>query len=67
MRLPGENIQQQMETNGLPLKDVSAGNGKTPELSAVMGADWKIVTGKTERLSETVLAIEPALSWVVKG
>lgn len=51
----------------MPLKDVPAGNGETPELSVVMGADYKKVTGKIERLSEAVLDVEPALSWVVKG
>lgn len=67
IRLPGENIQQQMEMNVLPFKYVSAGNGETPELSVVMGADEKIVTGKIERLSEAVLDVELALSLVLKG
>lgn len=50
IKVPGENIQQQMEMKGLPLTDVSAGNGESPELSVLTGVDydWKIVTCKTD-------------------
>jgi len=69
MKVPSEHIQHQLEKKGLPVADVSTGDKDELELSVLIGADyyWKVVTGKTERLSDALVAIETIFGWAVQG
>lgn len=69
MKVPSKHIQQQLEKKGLPVADVSSGGKEDLELSVLIGADyyWRVVTGKTERLSDALVAIETTFGWAVQG
>lgn len=69
MQVPGEQIQQQLERRGLTSADVSGSTDLELELSVLIGADiyWKLVSGRVERLSDTLVAIETMFGWTVQG
>lgn len=54
---------------GLQSADVSGSSDKELELSVLIGADyyWKIVSGRVERLSESLVTIETIFGWIVQG
>ncbi|XP_021468061.2 uncharacterized protein LOC110529827 [Oncorhynchus mykiss] len=59
MKVPGEQIQHELNRRGLQLADFP-GDDNDPELSVLIGADyyWQIVSGRVERLTETLVALE---------
>ena len=67
MKVPGEHIQKEMKRRGLQLADC-AGDNK-PELSVLIGSDyhWQIVSGRVERLTKSLLAVESTFGWAVQG
>lgn len=69
MQVPGEQIRQMLKSKGLPLADTSASNDEELELSVLIGADhyWEVASGKIERLSESLVAIETIFGWTVQG
>ncbi|KAK0137861.1 Pro-Pol polyprotein [Merluccius polli] len=69
MQVPGEQIRRQLEQKGLPSADVSGSSGEDLELSVLIGADyyWKMVSGRVERLSESLVAIETIFGWTMQG
>eukprot|EP00063_Salmo_salar_P084036 XP_014058871.1 PREDICTED: uncharacterized protein LOC106606921 [Salmo salar] len=68
MKVPGEQIQHELNRKGLQLADFP-GDDNDPELSVLMGADyyWQIVSGRVERLTETLVALESTFGWLVLG
>ena len=68
MKVPGDQIQLEMKKKGLQLADFP-GNDDDPELSVLIGADyyWQIVSGRVERLTETLVALESTFGWSVQG
>lgn len=62
-------MQQVWTEAGLPSADVSGTSDEDLELSVLIGADyyWKLVSGRVERLSESLVAIETIFSWTVQG
>ncbi|XP_049926226.1 uncharacterized protein LOC126406100 isoform X1 [Epinephelus moara] len=69
MQVPREQIRLQLEKKGLPSADVSGRSDEELELSVLIGADyyWKMVSGRVERLSESLVAIETIFGWTVQG
>lgn len=69
MQVPGEQIQKQLEKRGLTSADVSGSTDQDLELSVLIGADyyWKMVSGRVERLSGPLVAIETIFGWTVQG
>ncbi|KAE8293762.1 hypothetical protein D5F01_LYC06696 [Larimichthys crocea] len=69
MPVPGEQIKHQLEKRGLVSADVSGSTDQEQELSVLISADfyWKMVSGRVERLSVTLVAIETMFSWTVQG
>lgn len=67
MKVPGEHIQMEMKTRGLQLADC-AGDDK-PELAVLIGSDyyWQIVSGRVERLTKSLVALESIFGWAVQG
>lgn len=67
MKVPGEQIQKEMKRRGLQLAD-SDGDYK-PELSVLIGSDyyWQIVSGRVERLTKSLVALESTFGWAVQG
>lgn len=67
MKVPGENIQKEMNKRGLQLADF-AGDDE-PELSVLIGSDyyWQIVSGRVERLTNSLVALESTFGWAVQG
>ena len=68
MKVPGDQIQYELKKKGLQLADFPD-NDDDPELSVLIGADyyWQIVSGKVERLTETLVALESTFGWSVQG
>ncbi|XP_064792902.1 uncharacterized protein LOC135513859 [Oncorhynchus masou masou] len=68
MKVPGERIQHELSKRGLQLADFP-GDDNDPELSVLIGADyyWQIVSGRVERLTETLVALESTFGWSVQG
>lgn len=60
MKVPGEQIQHELQKKGLQLADFTD-NGINPELSVPIGAGyyWKMVAEKVERLTETLEQMWP--------
>ncbi|XP_054628394.1 uncharacterized protein LOC129179316 [Dunckerocampus dactyliophorus] len=69
IQVPGEQIRKHLEGKGLTTADVSSSSDEELELSVLIGADyyWKVVSGKVERLSESLVAIETMFGWTVQG
>ncbi len=69
MQVPGEQIQMQLEKRGLQSADISGSSDEELELSVLIGSDccWKMVSGRVERLSESLVAIETLFCWAVQG
>lgn len=67
MKVPGEHIQKEMKRRGLQLADCD-GDHK-PELSVLIGSDyyWQIVSGRVERLTKSLVALESTFGWAVQG
>ncbi|XP_035768984.1 probable voltage-dependent N-type calcium channel subunit alpha-1B [Neolamprologus brichardi] len=68
MKVPGEQIQHELKKRGLQLADFP-GSNEEPEHAVLIGADyyWQIVTGRVERLTETLVALESTFGWSVQG
>ncbi|KAK0150107.1 hypothetical protein N1851_009132 [Merluccius polli] len=67
MKVPGEHIQKEMNKRGLQLADFVGDD--EPELSVLIGSDyyWQIVSGRVERLTESLVALESTFGWAVQG
>ena len=69
MRVAGEEVRRELERKGLQLADTSVSGMETQELGVLIGGDhyWKIVTGKLERLSESLVALDSKFGWLIQG
>ena len=67
MKVPGEHIQKEMNKRGLQLADFTG--DPEPEPSVLIGSDyyWQIVSGRVERLTESLVALESTFGWAVQG
>ncbi|XP_015926265.2 uncharacterized protein [Parasteatoda tepidariorum] len=66
--VPAKDIKTQCYKNKIHLADKSF-RDKHLQLSLLIGSDyyWKVVTGKIQRLSGTLVACETILGWTVNG
>ncbi|KAL0150932.1 hypothetical protein M9458_053851 [Cirrhinus mrigala] len=69
MKVPGEHVHQKLEAKGLQLADFVSEDTNDSELSVLIGADyyWQVVSGKVERLTESLVALESIFGWAVQG
>lgn len=69
MKVPGEHVQNKLKAKGLQLADVFSEDTNDSELSVLIGADyyWQIVSGRVERLTESLVALESIFGWTVQG
>ena len=68
MKVPGEQIQHELNRKGLQLADFP-GDDNDPEISVLKGADYycQIVSSRVERLTEILVALESTFGWLVQG
>ena len=69
MKVPGEEIQNELKRRGLQFAHASDDSADDPELSVLIGADyyWSTVSGRVERLTDTLVALESVFGWSVQG
>ena len=69
MKVPGEHIRGEFKRRGLQLADFQLDGAEDPELLVLIGADfyWKVMTGKVERLTESLVGLESTFGWTVQG
>lgn len=69
MKVPGQHIQRELKRKGLRFADVNLDGIADAELSVLIGADyyWKTVSGRIERLTDTLVALESVFGWSVQG
>ncbi|KAK3522808.1 hypothetical protein QTP86_001571 [Hemibagrus guttatus] len=68
MKVPDDHIQRLIREKGLQLADFPL-EGADPELLVLIGADfyWKVVSGKIERLTDSLVALDGAFGWTIQG
>ena len=69
IKVPGSPIQEELKKNGMQLADFSLEGTDDPGLSVLIGADyyWQAVSGKVQRITETLVAIESIFGWALQG
>lgn len=69
IRVPGNHVQEECMRKGLRLADFPLEGNNDPELSLLIGADfyWQVVSGKVERITDSLVAIESSFGWTVQG
>ncbi|KAL2076870.1 hypothetical protein ACEWY4_027537 [Coilia grayii] len=69
MKVPGEDIQRELKRRGLQFADATEDGSDYPQLSVLIGADyyWSMVSGRVERITDALVAIESVLGWTVQG
>lgn len=69
MQVPGEHIRREFKRRGLELADFQLDGAEDPEVVLLIGADfyWKVMTGKVERLTESLVGLESTFGWTVQG
>lgn len=69
IKVPGEPIQEELKRKGLQLADFTLEGADDPELSVLIGADyyWRVVSGKVQRVTESLVAIESSFGWALQG
>lgn len=67
MKVPDDQVQRLIKEKGLQLADFML-EGADPEI-LVLIADfyWKVVSGKIERLTDSLVALDSAFGWTNKG
>lgn len=67
MKVPDDQIQRLMKDRGLQLADFPLEGD--PELLVLIGADfyWKVVSGKIERLTDSLVALDSTFGWAIQG
>ncbi|RWS05185.1 hypothetical protein B4U79_08647, partial [Dinothrombium tinctorium] len=66
---PDQMLSQEMERRGLSLADFKMDKFMDEGLSVLIGADyyWNAISGKTLRLSDSLVAIESIFGWCLHG
>ena len=69
MKVPGEQIQRELKRRRLQFADAVDDGADDRELSVLIGADyyWSTVSGRVERLTDTLVALESVFGWSVQG
>ena len=69
IKVPSEPIQEELRRKGLQLADFPLDGADDPELSMLIGADyyWQVVSGKVQRITESLVAVESSFGWVLQG
>ncbi|KAI3361691.1 hypothetical protein L3Q82_002048 [Scortum barcoo] len=69
IKVPGKPLQEELERKGLQLADFSLDGSDDPELSVLIGGDfyWQVVSGKVQRLTYSLVAIESSFGWALQG
>ncbi|RWR99520.1 uncharacterized protein B4U79_08668, partial [Dinothrombium tinctorium] len=67
--VPGVAIKRALEKHDLKLADFNHFKCEEKDISILIGADyyWKVVTGKCERISSTLVAMETKFGWCLHG
>ncbi|XP_041852929.1 uncharacterized protein LOC121647490 [Melanotaenia boesemani] len=68
-QVPGEPVQEELKRRGLQLADFPLESTEGPELALLIGADyyWHIVSGKIQRIINSLVAIESSFGWALQG
>ncbi|XP_054717258.1 uncharacterized protein LOC129226652 [Uloborus diversus] len=65
---PPAEVHEELKSKGILLADVCDNAIRGKGISLLIGADnWKIVTGKIERLNSALVATESKLGWLLMG
>lgn len=69
MKVPGEHIRGEFKRRGLQLAGFQLDGAEDPELLVLIGADFycRVMTGKVERLTESLVGLESTFGWTVQG
>ena len=69
IKVPGEPIQNALKKRDLQLADFPLEGADNPELAVLIGADyyWRVVTGKVQRITESLVAVETSFGWALQG
>lgn len=69
MKVLGEHIRGEFKKRALQLEDFQLDGADDSELSVLIGADfcWQVMTGKMERLTESLVGLESTFGWTVQG
>ncbi|KAI3375601.1 hypothetical protein L3Q82_003921 [Scortum barcoo] len=69
IKVPCKPLQEEVERKGLQLADFSLDGSDDPELSVLIGGDfyWQVVSGKVQRLTKSLVAIESSFGWTLQG
>lgn len=69
IKVPSEPIQEERKKKGLQLADFPLDGPDDAELSLLIGPDyyWQVVSGKVQRITESLVAIESSFGWALQG
>ena len=69
MRVAGEELRRELERKGMQLADTAVSGMEMQELGVLIGGDhyWKVVSGKLERLSGSLVALDSKFGWLIQG
>lgn len=69
MRVAGEALRRELEQKGMQMADTVVSGMEKQELGVLIGGDqyWKVVSGKVERLSGLLVALDSKFGWLIQG
>lgn len=69
MSVPGAALRRKMDEKGMPLADTLVYIKENQDVGILIGADyyWSIVTGKTERFPNGLVAMDSMFGWLIQG
>lgn len=65
----GNHIQEECKRKGVRLDDFLLEDNNNPKFSLLIGADfyWHVVSGKVQRITDSLVAIKCSLGWTMQG
>ncbi|XP_024119392.1 uncharacterized protein LOC112140627 [Oryzias melastigma] len=69
IKVPSEHIQAEIKKRGLQLADFPLEGANDQELQLLIGADyyWQAVTGKVQKVTNSLAAVESVFGWTLQG
>lgn len=69
VRVAGEELGRELELKGMQMADTVVSGMEKQELGVLFGGDqyWKVVSGKVERLSGSLVALDSKFGWLIQG
>lgn len=64
-----ESVRRKLHDKGLQLADIPVNGMETNELGILIGSEhyWKVVTGRIERVNDTLVLLESKFGWLAQG